>query len=82
MSLGFFRGVRALKTPDRVRLGGNQWNSQLTDGIVNAYGHALLCFESPFRDPLGDILLVICGVLGAHIRIGDDEALNLDTLAN
>lgn len=50
--------------------------------IVHSLGNTHLGLELALRDPLLDILLVVCRVLGTHVWVHDDETLHLDALGN
>lgn len=52
------------------------------DGILNPIRAADLRFEGTLVDPLCQILLMLGGILGPHVRVGHDEALQFDAFAD
>ncbi len=50
--------------------------------MINPLGHALFHLETAVRDPLGHVLLVVGGIFGTHVWIGDDEAAHGEALCD
>ena len=52
------------------------------NGILNPIRAADLRFEDTLVDPLCQILLMLGGILGPHVLVGHDEALQFDAFAD
>lgn len=59
-----------------------QHSDQTLGGIINALGDVLLDLELAVGQPLHHVLLVLLGVVGAEAWVADDEALELQALAD
>lgn len=50
--------------------------------VVDALGNVELELDGALGDPLGELLLVLLGVLGAKVLVEDDEAAHREALGD